>query len=357
LAPVVANATLLSLFLFTRHGARSPGSGYGYPTVGGDWQCGHRYTNRTRTPVVNGIPMSFAFNASEQHRFPPSCHGNSLLDQGFDTMLAVGELYRRYLTEVIPLLPKFMSDRVSVRTTYLSRAIESGLAFFEGFYPPQQDGEILEMVKTNESVDPLLPMIEFVPGDAMKRIDEYLALEDVQNLAEIIKDKYLQTFLDWNFTISGARRLMLAGDVFFTCKCGGNYNESLIPEETLYEMMKDVNLFGHGYFNFLGELGFGPIWQMLVDEIDSFYAGDRKAVFTLYTCHDNTILSMLAGLGYLTDDIYVPYSSHLAVELWYTDHPNLRFVFNGEVLQINGADLIPLSQFKSQWVKGKRRNL
>jgi hypothetical protein len=58
----------------------------------------------------------------------------------------------------------------------------------------------------------------------------------------------------------------------------------------------------------------------------------------------------LAGLGHLPDDVDVPYASHIAVELWHGKQTFVRFVFNGEVLTVNGQELTLLSQFK-EWAK------
>jgi hypothetical protein len=57
---IVANATLISLFLFVRHGARTPTYHPGWPHSQGIWDCGSRYTeSNVRTPLVNGNPTNF----------------------------------------------------------------------------------------------------------------------------------------------------------------------------------------------------------------------------------------------------------------------------------------------------------
>ena len=55
----------------------------------------------------------------------------------------------------------------------------------------------------------------------------------------------------------------------------------------------------------------------------------------------------MVALGYLDLIAPPPFASHLAVELWQTEKPCLRFVYNGEVLQFKGKDLTPLDEFKS----------
>ena len=51
-----------------------------------------------------------------------------------------------------------------------------------------------------------------------------------------------------------------------------------------------------------------------------------------------------------------PYRSHLAVEMYQSDHgPMLRFSLNGEVITINGQDMISLANLRYMTVNSVKK--
>jgi hypothetical protein len=348
LPPPVPNATLISLFLFLRHGSRAPSGSYGAPTLGGNWQCGHRFSSHTRVPIVNGIPRNFSFNESEYHVYTPACRGGQLLDIGFDELVILGSKYRDYLTRQNPILPRDYDPRlVQVRSTFVPRAAESAVAFLEGLYPPDNGG-VLNILQSNDSIDELLPGLHQFPPRVYERIDEFAALDELKDVIERAQKEYLPIYNQWNFSIVDVRGLVLAADVFLSCRCGGEYKQSILPVDTLESMERDVKKLGRGYYRFLGQEGFKPIWKMLVRQLDAYYGMEESFVFRLFCGHDTTLFAVLVGLNLLDDDVELPYASHLGVELWHGKQTFVRFVLNGNVLKVKGEYLTLLSQFK-EW--------
>jgi hypothetical protein len=41
------------------------------------------------------------------------------------------------------------------------------------------------------------------------------------------------------------------------------------------------------------------------------------------------------------------------MELWHAERPLVRFVFNGHVIQVDGRDLVPLSEFRKKFEQRK----
>jgi hypothetical protein len=346
--PPVLNATLISIFLFTRHGARSPISQAGWPAPSGEWHCGGRYSQHTRIPVINGIPKSFAYNASQRHEFLPTCSEGSLLDDGFDQQVALGQLYRKYLTETNRLLPDSLDPTViAVRASWVDRAQESALAFIEGFYPPQSDQETLDISTGNQSYDVLVPGFEAENG--FRAIEEaFAALPDAEARINRSIGAYAGIFEHYNITVQNILEWLAIGDLFHTYYCGNNRLGDVVSDELLEQMLPDLAFLFHGLVK-SKDRTYNPIRKYLLDEMDSFYSMEKKTKFSLLSGHDLTLMAVLSGIGHADVTLQPQYTAHLAVELWHLNRPMLRFVFNGEVVKVGGKDLIPLSEFKTNY--------
>jgi hypothetical protein len=345
----VPNATLISLFVFLRHGSRAPSSAFGRPTIPGDWQCGHRISPHTRVPIVNGTAKDFTFNASADHVYKPSCNGGELLDIGFDELRTLGSHYREYLTDTNRLLPPTYDPHlVTLRATNAGRAILSGLAFFEGLYPPKSPGEPLIVLQNDATTDELLPGLRKDQPGQLNRIAEFESLPSTQNLIDRAHKLYMPIFKKWNLTINSTFDLMFAGDVFLCGRCGGSFRDRAVSPSIWEAMEKDAKIFDETYFQFLGKDGYLPIWRMLSKQIDAQFAKTDTPVVRVFSAHDTTLRSLLEGLG--TTERGVPFASNIAVELWHSKQTFVRFVFNGKVVKVNGKELIPLEDFK-KWAK------
>jgi acid phosphatase len=80
------------------------------------------------------------------------------LDEGFDQLYAAGRLWRDYIVETARLLPKgFDPDLIRIQSSFADRALESAAAFMEGLYPPQSEGEILNITTGSPAFDVLVP--------------------------------------------------------------------------------------------------------------------------------------------------------------------------------------------------------
>jgi len=344
---VVVNATLFSLFLFTRHGSRTPTSHPGWPHCHGEWHCGSRYTDSlVRTPVVNGVLRSFAFDPSISHSYPPSCIEGSLIDKGFDQMQALGSLYRSYLINGTGLLPEhFNPNLVYIRTSWLSRAQESALAFFQGLYPPESNTETLN-ITTGGKVDPLLP--GFDPSDEFDgSVSKFVnSNSEIQSRVQRAIELYRPLFDHYNITGRSDLEFLSIADLFFPYRCGNGELSELLNDDVFEHMLNNMMAVEFGYLVETRDTSYTLLKEMLLKEIDAQYGQEKNARFTLFSAHDVTLVAILSGIGYQGLKIPPQYASHLAVEIWHLDRPYLRFVYNGEVVPVKGRELIPLSEYR-----------
>jgi hypothetical protein len=114
--PPIPHGTLISLFVFIRHGARTPFL-YQSPSVEGVWHCGHRVAAPPhRIPIIKGHPVSLQFNAKSDRPYAPDCREGELLDEGFTQLESLGAAYRTYLTEMNALLPRrYAPEMIAVK--------------------------------------------------------------------------------------------------------------------------------------------------------------------------------------------------------------------------------------------------
>lgn len=351
-SPVV-NATLISLLLFTRHGSRTATQsswGYSQDQLTG-WECGHRHLDPLhRTAVVNGVPTSFVYNESQNYVFSSSCHAGALLDKGFDQQESLGKLYRDYLINQKVLPEKYDPSLIKIRSSFVPRCVESAIGFMQGLYPPESEGEILNITTGNEKDEPLCPYAGSTPETYKKALEwteqEWFKKRHSESTA--IHNKLVEPY---NVTVKIPLELMLLGDHFNVLKCN-NKPMTFVDEEMYSHMLSDVAIFESGFFGYAGNLTYGPIWELIMNAIDRYYGLEEKARFYLFSGHDVTVSALLAGLGYIDLVAPPPYASHFAVEIWYTTRPHLRFVFNGDVVPVDGQDLVPLTEFKKIVVRG-----
>jgi hypothetical protein len=345
--PPILNATLMSLFLFVRHGTRTPTFLPGWPPPSGDWHCGSRHTPRIRVPFVNGVHHSLAFNASSAHPFSATCGEGSLLDEGFDQLVALGRLYRTYVIDTHKLVPNTLNpELVRIQSSWVGRAIESAVAFTEGFYPPEADGETLNIVTGNQSFDVLVP--GFATGSDFGDLPkQFVASEKAAPRLERAFQTYKPIFDHFNISSTEPIDWLAIGDLFIPYHCGHNDLSYQLPDGLYEQMLSDLAFLSYGYMIFR-EKTYDPIRQFLIDQIEALFAMESKVRFCLLSGHDLTLTALLSGIGY-ESEVPPGYASHLAVEVWHAGRPMLRFVLNGEVVRVGGRQMIPLADFKSNY--------
>jgi len=85
---------------------------------------------------------------------------------------------------------------------------------------------------------------------------------------------------------------------------------------------------------------------MRLGYIDKQFGQEKNTRFTLGNLHDMTLVSVLVGIR--CKELKIPLQSalHLALEIWHSDPPFIRFMYHREIVPVSGRELIPLSEYK-----------
>jgi hypothetical protein len=286
--------------------------------------------------------MNFAFNSSVKYPFPPSCPGEALLDAGYDQLVALGSLYRRYLTDAIPHLPPaFDSSLFAIRASYLPRAVESAVGFLNGFYPPDSSGQTFDVTTGERGREPL------IPGEAILGKLPVKATSSTEfPKFHAMRKKLLPVLEHYNMTDAGPLWLMGICDYFITSRCSNNSHTDLVTDAIFDGLRDDFDWMLDKFYRKTVKAVFWPIWELVSSEIDAILAAQKKTKFTLMSGHDVTMVATLVGAGIPEPIRLPPYASHMAIEVWDVVGPSLRFVLNGDVVPIAGRELTPLAEFR-----------
>lgn len=356
-ASPLLNATLLSLFVFTRHGARTASKYWGKLSDIGKWNCANKFVSEPQRKYrVNGEYK--VFKPTENVTFHPSCGDGELLDMGFQQQVELGSFYRKYLVDELNFLPeKYEPSVLNIRSSFVQRCQDSAIGFMQGLYPPQSSEEILDITTGKESNEPLCPFVlannySYEMAIKFTKTEDFkIRKERALQIQKPIIEKYdleMTTEADW----------MFIGDFINVIKCGGHNVEDIVTEEIYSNMMSNMAYFETGYFNYSIYHNIAPVWNELLKIIDKSQSSKSTLKFGLFSGHDVTVSAILVALDYIDLIAPPPYRSHIDVELWKVPNqkqPLIRFVYNGEVIPIKGEETIPLNKFREFATKQMNR--
>jgi hypothetical protein len=120
----------------------------------------------------------------------------------------------------------------------------------------------------------------------------------------------------------------------------------MLNDELFKRMLADMVAVELGYISATRDATYVPLKAMVLRELGAQFAQEKAARFRLFSGHDVTLIAVLAGIGYKGLETPPQYASHLAVEIWHSDRPYVRFVFNGDVIPVDGRELLPLSEYR-----------
>jgi hypothetical protein len=336
--PPVHGATLLSLFVYVRHGARAPA--WADSARAGDvWHCGRRVVEPPhRIPRFNGHRVHVGLNPSESHAFPPDCQELDLLDIGFDQHEALGAAYRNYTTRTTGLLPEeYDPALVSVLSTYTPRTIASAVGFMHGLYPPKKDGETLLINETWVHEH----------WDFEKLWQDPLFNSRVKESKKILKP--ILKFFNW--TRLHPFNVLDRVEAFMPRKCSNHSIDEIVTDELYERMMWDQDFFYYRLREVLPDSGFKTVWKEIDERIEDVLTGRSPVRFRLISDHDTMVAQVAAGFGGPYFMGRPPFASHVGVEVWQLEEPCLRVVGNGQVIKVRGQELTALSELRERFLK------
>lgn len=348
------NLTLTAIFLFTRHGERAPVDKWAKKGEEGVWVCegDDALVPKTTTINVNGQYRRFAWNVNPASApFKPSCDQMGLTLEGMRQHAELGRFYRKMLIEDRKFLPElFDSELITLRASQSDRTIKSLIAFINGMYPPAFIDEILE-VQTGVSGRERLNPDPYGCTDLQRDYHDFVASPEFKARANHSLEAQKPIY-DYLGLEPDDQNWQWLGDWMYSFRCSGQPLPEVITPERWELAMNDTVYYAAGFFRQYLADAVGPIWRLLLREIQDRLSGVKRSKFTLFSAHDSTLMAIRAGLGYVDESELSPYRSHLMVEM-YDDNgaPKLRFVYNGEVMPVlykgKMLDVISLSQFKN----------
>jgi acid phosphatase len=352
------NLTLLAVYLFTRHGSRTPTENWTFHRDPQNWTCDSSDARSPRTFSLNFPNQNRRFRLFFDESIVPfttNCDLGTLTLNGMIEHEELGQFYRHKLVDSLHLLPDlFDSDLVSLRSSSTDRCVRSLISFVNGMYPPAFIDELLT-VQTGaerESLRPGLDLCDDLLTDTVAFMSSAEYSRRAANAKVVQKPLYDYLNLTWD-----GINWQYIGDFLVTETCSGHSIPPVATDEMLETAVNDTAFWGAGFYATCPHDGVGPIWRVLIKEIDELLSGNVRTRFWLNSGHDITITTILVALGYVDLRGWPPFRSHLAVELYDGDPPVLRFVYNGKVLRVKGEEVISLPRFKVKVVDSLSRCL
>jgi acid phosphatase len=345
------NLTLLAVFLFTRHGARTPVDNWARRNETGHWTCDSPSALSPRMHSTE-LPINRRLHLLYDEPLLPlntSCQNGDLILEGMQQHEELGQAFRRKYVDELHFLPdRFDTDLIALRSSSSERCIRSLISFVNGLYPPQFPDELLNVRTAVNGKEVLSPDPYWCPeleADYAKFIktDEFKARAAHAKIVQQPLYKYLG--LEWD-----GENWQWLGDWLYSFACSGQAIPPVVTPEMLDLAMNDTAYYTAGFFSQYSDDAVGGIWRILIKSIDELLSGNARTRFQLISAHDSTLAAILVALGYVDLQGTAPYRSHIAVELYGGDRPHLRFVYNGKVLKVGGEELIPLPKFKLMFV-------
>ncbi|KTW31748.1 uncharacterized protein T551_01009 [Pneumocystis jirovecii RU7] len=255
-----------------------------------------------------------------------ACMTGQLTDIGRESTLNLGKRLRKLYVHQLSFLPEFISksSEIYIRTSDISRALESAQQVFSGLYPPTFrkstfEAEFCVRELFNENIFPnddrckrLRTLLNQFSEFASKTWDPILASRT---------SKKLSKYIDGKISMKGPVNVFELYDII----CTAIGNGIKIPDE-LYdeELRKDLELASisewfDGYRDNLEirKLGIGLFLGELRDNFveSKKDMNDKRRKISLYGAHDTTLGSILQSLDCF-DRRWPPYASHIAFELF-----------------------------------------
>jgi hypothetical protein len=138
----------------------------------------------------------------------------------------------------------------------------------------------------------------------------------------------------------------MIADLFHPYRCGSRRLSEILDDELFERMLTDMAAVGFGYISAARNKTCARLKAIVLRELDAQFAQEKAARFTLFSGHELTLVTALAGIGYKRLKTPPQYAAHLAVEIWHSDRPYVRFVSNGEVVPVDGRQLLLLSEYR-----------
>lgn len=358
----IPNATILTVLLFIRHGIRSPGQIWHFSGNEGEWNCdGLQKINKFSNIYVNENRYElYQYKKAKNYLFPPTCEKSSLTNEGINQLFELGQLYFNYSIMMNLISQTNLKDALkmfSIRSSFVTRCIESALSFLNGFFY-QLEGTIDEKISIKsgkENEEPLAPS-PFRSKLIYRHMMDYIKSEEYEkrlNRSEKIIQKF-RKYLNISYPVHQFESLSF-GDYINTLRCSNQEDnviksidherpkeKQLITPEIHKELMTNVYFLEGKFYNSTRSATIGPIFKLILEKLKKIKSNKIDHVFNLFSGHSETLSALLTAFG-IENEFTPPFGSHFLIEAWKVNNGEsfLRIALNGDVLKI-----IDLKEFK-----------
>ncbi|EQC31670.1 hypothetical protein SDRG_10835 [Saprolegnia diclina VS20] len=361
--PQAASMTLVHVQMMVRHGARTPFSdGKCWDGYNESWTCNIR---DQVTPVLHaqssGASPTLVFDktyVAGSNAYPGNCLLGQMVDEGYFQQQRNGANFRKAYVGTGPLslfqagaaVDLTNTSDVFFESTDMQRTVNSGMIIAQNFFSDATTSAPIPWHTNDLSSSFVTPNPSICP--ALNDINaEWLASAEYKawatNATNVACEKELQTH------ISGYNHVLLF-DCLMTQRC----TDRILPNGMDHDLYlrsvsheEKAQLFQYLYKNSAyARTGMATFIARIRTRLQAAIAGYGPRLI-LSAVHDTTLMPLLAALGgdtYLTE--WVPYASHVGLELYYqvsTKSHFFRLLYQGRPLPISAcaSELCPVQAF------------
>ncbi|RNA22195.1 lysophosphatidic acid phosphatase type 6 [Brachionus plicatilis] len=348
---------LVSVFLVTRHGARTPLHLIdSLPEI--------EYKKELLKPFVEAkmvvksldgqkdLTNSISYKDEKylQRKLKGGAFVGQLTSTGEQQMFNLGSrLKKKYIQDMDFLSQKYDPKQIYVRSTHLNRTINSAKSLLAGMYQsgPKQKLDEPFLVHTNQlEIDYLYPNLLECPYIQLKR---KLIKKSFRFYAQDWNNQY-HCFVDYLKKKYNFRQHDVSNPLFvyeFLDEVHSRMAHGLEIPLGLSDLIQDANRFASIELGIemMENLGincgkFINLLKHLLLEVAFKHRNEKSDYykFNYFSAHDNTLIALLIALNKIDESNYVfpSFGSDLVIELWKdSSRYYVKVYFNGKIIKIN----------------------
>lgn len=330
------NARLLKVFIYTRHGARSPYTAF--PKDNASWYCDEVTADSvayTSKGTKQAIGKGFLHLYDKSNVLPGTCYQGQLTSVGLAEQHLLGIKYRHKYIHALRFAPKdFDPSFVRLRSTDITRTRQSLASQLLGWYEKSISYKGIHPVINiqEKETDPLadqswctafsseqkriqsanLDLIA-VHSDRLRELQDILGYEGDKG-----DDEYDLWYTIWDNLITRTwLGISLPQGVTYADVVTGNNVADILTSLLYCNEDPSVSMF-------MKQARIGPYITELINLITT-KEGPGSERLHITACHDTTIMPLMATFaGSQWDCNWPPYASHIELEIW--EHDSEKYV-------------------------------
>ncbi|OQR91851.1 hypothetical protein ACHHYP_04309 [Achlya hypogyna] len=357
-----SSMALVQVQMMVRHGARTPfSSGQCWNGYAESWTCNIRDNTAPVLHSKAGVASSIVFDkiyTEGDNVFAGNCLLGQMVDEGYLQQKQNGENFRKAYTGKGPLalfqqgqpLDLTNTSDVFFESTDMQRTVNSGQVIVQNWFFDAPSSQPIPWHTNDLGTSYVTPNPAVCP--ALTAINsEWLASPEYKAWAKNATNVAWETELQTHIT--GYNHVTL-----FDCLMTQTCTDRPLPHGMTAELMlrsttheETTQLMQYLYKNnAYARTGMAAFVQRIRSRLQAAVAGQGPRLY-LSAVHDTTLMPLLASLGgtaYLTE--WVPYASHVAIELYYQASSKTHFfrlLYQGRPLPIANCttELCPVNDF------------